>query len=96
MVYVDNRLLVIRKNGRIVFATTWVGLETIILSEVSQRGQIPCDDTRMWSLKYDTDELIYETEIQTWKTNSWLPKRRGQERLNEEFGNSRYSLLQIK
>jgi len=95
-VYVDNRLLVIRKNGRIAFATTWVGLETIILSEVSQRRQIPCDNTRMWSLKYDTDELIYETEIQTWKTNSWLPKRRGRSGINEEFGNSRYSLLQIK
>ena len=33
----------------------------------------------MWSLKYDTDELIYETETdsQTWKRNLWLPKRKG-------------------
>ena len=30
----------------------------------------------MWNLKYDTNELIYETETdsQTQKTNVWLPK----------------------
>ena len=30
----------------------------------------------MWSLKNDTNENIYKTEIdpQTWKINSWLPK----------------------
>ena len=30
----------------------------------------------MWNLKYDTNEFIYKTEIdsQTQKTNSWLPK----------------------
>ena len=30
----------------------------------SERGrQIPYDITYMWNLKYDTNELIYETEI---------------------------------
>ena len=34
----------------------------------------------MWNLKYDTNELIYETETdpQTQKTNIWLTKGKGQ------------------
>ena len=53
-------------------------LEIIILSEVSQTK------TNMVSLscgisKNDTNELIYkiETDSQTSKTNSWLPKGSG-------------------
>ena len=31
--------------------------------------------TYMWNLKYDTNELIYETETdsQTWRTDLWFP-----------------------
>ena len=43
------------------FAATWMDLETIILSEVSQK-EIPYDITYMWNLKYDTNEFIYKTE----------------------------------
>ena len=43
------------------FAATWMDLETIILSEVSQK-EIPYDITYMWNLKYDTNEAVYETE----------------------------------
>ena len=34
------------------------------------------DITKMWTLKYDTNELIYKTETdsQTRKTKLWLPK----------------------
>ena len=42
-------------------AATWMDLETIILSEISQR-QMPCDIIYMWNLKYDTKQLIYETD----------------------------------
>ena len=37
--------------------------------------QVPCDVTYMWDLKYDPNELIYETEAdsQTQRTDSWLP-----------------------
>ena len=58
------------------FAATWIDLEIIILSEVSQR-QISYDITYIWNLKKNnTNELIYKTEIdpQTWKTNLSLPK----------------------
>ena len=45
-------------------AVTWMDLEIIILSEVSQKekDKLPYDITYMWNLKYDTNELIYETE----------------------------------
>ena len=57
------------------FAITWIDIEIIILSEVSQR-QIPYDITYVWNLKYNTSKLIYEKEAdsQTQKTNLQLPK----------------------
>ena len=45
------------------FAATWMDLEIIILSEVSQtERQISSDITYTWNLKNDTNELIYKTE----------------------------------
>ena len=64
------------------FIATWMDLEIIILSEISQAEK---DKYQMISpiygiFKNDTNELIYKTEIgsQTQKTNLWLPK--GKER----------------
>ena len=47
------------------FAATWMDLEIIILSEVKseRERQISYDINYMWNLKYDTNELIYEAEI---------------------------------
>jgi len=65
------------------FAATWMNLEIIILSEISQserERQTPYGITYMWNLKYGTDELIYKTETdpQKQKTNLWLlPKGKG-------------------
>ena len=46
------------------FIVTWMDLEIIALSEVSQKerqiSQI-CDIPYMWNIKYDTKELICET-----------------------------------
>ena len=63
----------IKKNKIMPFAATWMDLEIIILSEVSQTK------TNIWyhsyvesnSLKNETNELIYKTEIdlQILKTN---------------------------
>ena len=52
-----------------------------ISSQVRQR-QIPYI-TYMQNLKYDMNELIYkaETDSQTWKTNLWLPKQKGRDKL---------------
>ena len=45
------------------FAATWMQLEILILSEVSQKErQILRGITYMWNLKYGTNERIYEIE----------------------------------
>ena len=43
-------------------AETWMQLEILILSKSEREGQIPYDIAYMWHPKYDTNELIYETE----------------------------------
>ena len=63
-------------------AATWMELETLILSEVSQReGQILYDITYTWNLIYGTNEPVYrkETNSWTWGTDLWLPSGRGRE-----------------
>ena len=69
----------IKKDEIMPFAATWMGLESVILSEVSQTEK-PCDITYIQNLKYDTNELIYETETdsQTQRTNLPLPGGRGE------------------
>ena len=55
----------IKKDKLMSFAATWMDLDIIILREVSQtKTNIICI-TNMWNLifKNDTNELIYETEI---------------------------------
>ena len=55
-------LLSHKRNEIMPFAATWMDLEIIILSEVSQKEKdISYDITYIWNLKYDTNELIYET-----------------------------------
>ena len=41
------------------FSAPWMELETLILSEVSQKDR---HSTYTWVLKYGTDELIYKKE----------------------------------
>ena len=52
----------------------------------------------MWSQKYDTNELIYKTEIdsQTWRANLWLPKGIRAGGIDWEFGIDMCTLLYIK
>ena len=50
------------KNNKIIpFATTWMHLEIVILSEVRERQKL-FDITYMWNLKNNTNESIYKTE----------------------------------
>ena len=62
---------------------TWMDLQIILLSEVSQ-GQILYYIAYMWNLENDANELIYKTETdsQTQKTSLWLPKgKQGKDKL---------------
>ena len=47
---------VIKNNVILSFVTTWMDLEDIMLSEISQKGQIPYDFTYTWYLKHKTNE----------------------------------------
>ena len=51
-----------KKNEIMPLAATWMDLEIIILSEVSQKEKDKYHITYMWNLKYDTNEHIYETD----------------------------------
>ena len=51
----------IKKNEITVFAATWLDLEIIILSQSERERQIPYI-TYKRNLKYDINQLIYDTE----------------------------------
>ena len=75
--------LAVKKNEVMSFAATWVDLEMVLLSGISQveREKYPYDSTYMWNRKKkkkNTNELIYKTEIesQILKRNLWLPRRK--------------------
>ena len=53
----------IKEKERMPFAATWMDLEMMILSEVSQAEKDKYHRmSLMWNLKYDTNGLICETE----------------------------------
>ena len=48
-------------------------------------------------MKYDINELIYKTDLQTYRTDLWLPRgREGGGGMDWEFGISRCKLLHIE
>ena len=57
-------------------AASWGDLGIIALNEVRQR-QIPYDITYKWSLKNDSNELIYKTEIRHTDTENKLTGTKG-------------------
>ena len=60
------------------FGATWMQLEIIMLSEVSQKEKDKYHDiTYMWNLKYGTNDPVYETDSQTQRSDLWLPRGGG-------------------
>ena len=82
-IYTMEYYSAMKKNETMPFAATWMGLEVIILSEVSQKEKNKYHMiSLMWNLIFlnDINELIYKTEThsQILKTNLWLPKGKGE------------------
>ena len=66
-------------------------LETLILSEVSQKGKDKCYMiSHIWNLIYGTnvDNYRNETNSWTWRRDLWLPRgrRRGREYYGQGVG----------
>ena len=58
-------------------AATWMQLEILILSEISQKEKDKYHMiSHLWNLKYDTNVHIYKTEIdsQIQRAHLWLPR----------------------
>ena len=64
VVHIYNGILLSHKQNEIMAFAATCNFQIIILSEVSQKKkeQISYDITYMWSLKDDTNELIYKIE----------------------------------
>ena len=73
------------------FEATWMNLEIIILSKVSQR--IITYITYMWNLKNYTNELIYKTERLTDIENKIMVTKGERGVINWKFEFNLYTLL---
>ena len=71
----------IKMNEIVPFAEMWMALETVLQSEVSQKGKNKYHILMHICIlqKNDIEELIYRTEIetQTQRTSIWIPRREG-------------------
>ena len=55
------------------FEATWMDLELIILSEVSQKEkrQIPYHITYMWNLDYDVNENMKQKQVHKYREQTY-------------------------
>ena len=61
-IYTMEYYSAIKKNKIMPFAATWMELETLILSEVSQKEKDKNHISRMWNLIYGTNEPFHRKE----------------------------------
>ena len=80
----------IKRNETELFVVRWMDLESYRVKEVRQR-KILYDITYMWNLKIIQMNLhTKQTDLQTQKTNLWLPKgSRRQRGIDQEYGINR-------
>ena len=66
-IYTMEYYSVIKKNEIMPFAATWMDLQIVILSEVSQteKDKYLMISLIMWNLKNGTNEPIYKTDIES-------------------------------
>ena len=61
-IYTIEYYSAIKKNEIMPFAATWMDLEIIILSEVSQTEKDKCDIAYMWNLKKKMIQMNLHTK----------------------------------
>ena len=75
-IYTVEYYSAIKKKQTMLFTATWMDLEMVILREVSQSEKDKYHTTSLIvesKKRGGTNELIYKTEMQMWKTNLGLP-----------------------
>jgi len=80
-------------------AATWMEIETLLVSELSQKEKDKYHiSLSMWSLIYSTKEPNYRKETNSWtlRTDLWLPRGEGGSGVDCEFGVSTYKLLNLE
>ena len=80
------------------FAGTWVVLDIIILNEVRKTNHIPHDITYTCNLKLTQMNLLMKIETHRCRTQTYGSPRgkEEEERINQEVGISKNTLLYIK
>ena len=76
MEYIHRGLLLSHKKWNNAICSNMDGprdYHTLVTSE----RQISCDTSYMWNLKCDTNELIYQTEIDSLKTYDYQRQGKG-------------------
>ena len=98
-VYIRNGILLHHKKGKIMpFAATWMELETVILSEVSQRERhIPYDITCIWNLIYGPHDPFHKKETYGLGEQACVGQGGGGgSGMDWEFGVNRCKLLHLE
>ena len=75
-IYTMEYHLDIKKNEIMQFAATWMELEIVTLCKVNEKEKDKYHHTIIQNLNYGTNELIYETETDSQRTDLWLPRGR--------------------
>ena len=58
----DYYSVIKKKNEIMLFATTWMELEALILGEISQKEKDKYHITHIWYLIYSTNDPFYRKE----------------------------------
>ena len=81
VIYICNGILAMKKKELMPFSATWMDLENIILSEMSDsKRQILYDIIYMWNLKIiQMNSFIRQKESHRHRKQTLLPKGKGWE-----------------